>query len=34
VDISPDLENGNMNDAEGPDQEQPTGELQQTYTDD
>jgi len=34
VDISPGLENGNMNDAEGPDQEQPTGELQQTYTDD
>ena len=33
VDIPPDLENGNMNDAEGPDQEQPTDELQQTNTD-
>jgi flagellar assembly protein FliH len=34
VDVSPDLGNGNKNDAEGPDQEQPTGELQQTDTDD
>jgi flagellar assembly protein FliH len=34
VDVSPDLGNGNKNDAEGPDQKQPTSELQQTDTDD
>jgi flagellar assembly protein FliH len=34
VDVSPDLGNGNKNDAEGPYQKQPTSELQQTDTDD
>ena len=34
VDISPDLRNGNKHDAEGPDQEPITGELQPTDTDD
>ena len=34
VDIPPDLENGNMNDVEGPSQEKPKDELQQIDTDD
>ena len=34
VDILPDQGNSNKIDTEGPDQEQPTGELQQTDTDD